>query len=113
VAKQKGTAHRAPGLGRANRKQRLREYAEGREAVLVGRKRKRRRRVMMGPIDANADLESDAEDDSGACVYSEECSGAEVRAARMTLVFAGGEPGYVVCCGVCVCGGDVAEMRCA
>ena len=106
--KQKGTAHQALGLGRANRKQRLCKYVEEREAVLAGGKCKRLRRVMMCPIDANADLEPDAEVARGTCVYSEECLGAEVCAAQLTLVSAGGESGYVVCA-VCV-GGTL--LRC-
>ena len=64
----------------------------------------------MGPIDVNANLDPDPEDTSGACVYSGECSGVEVCAVQLKLVFAGREPGYVV---FAVCVGDVTDMCCA
>jgi len=57
--------------------------------------------MMMGLIDTNANLELATEDTSGVCVYSEECLGAEVQAAWLMLVFAGREPGYIVCGGRC------------
>ncbi|KAA1470150.1 hypothetical protein DENSPDRAFT_674223 [Dentipellis sp. KUC8613] len=99
---EKGTAHKAPGLGIKNRKQRLREYAEGRRAVLglgvgLGLRRKRPRR-MMEPLDANTGEYEYECDDPTIGVDVDLVLGLEheVRAARMSVVFGGaaGGPGF-------------------
>ena len=101
---QAGTAHKAPGLGRKNRKQRLLEYAERRSALLLASgHRKRRRRPAMGALDArggNGDGEEQQEAEPYGELYYDDADADEREraAARMTIVFAGGagaEPGYV------------------
>jgi hypothetical protein len=110
---QGGTAHRAPGLGRQNRKQRLGEYAAERGAVLgfaasaaasgaVGGRTKRARGVGVGGSGA---LDSDETDEEGMETESEveeedeEDMDVDALAARVTIVFEGGRagalPGYV------------------
>lgn len=108
---QGGTAHRAPGLGRQNRKQRLGEYAAERGAVLgfaasaaasgaVGGRTKRARGVGVGgsgiPDSDETDedgMESDEIDEE-----DEEDMDVDALAARVTIVFEGGRggalPGY-------------------
>jgi len=111
---QGGTAHRAPGLGRQNRKQRLGEYAAERGAVLgfaasaaasgaVGGRTKRARGVGVG---GPGGPDSDATDEDGMGTDSDEIDEDEEEdmdvdalAARVTIVFEGGRsgalPGYV------------------
>ena len=115
---QGGTAHRAPGLGRQNRKQRLGEYAAERGAVLgfaasaaasgaVGGRTKRARGVGVG---GSGVLDSDETDEDG--MESEEIEeedeedmDVDALAARVTIVFEGGQggalPGYVSLLFVC------------
>jgi hypothetical protein len=108
-----GTAHRAPGLGRQNRKQRLGEYAAERGAVLgfaasaaasgaAGGRTKRARGVGVGNSNAP---DSDETDEDGIETESEieeeddEDMDVDALAARVTIVFEGGRggalPGYV------------------
>lgn len=110
---QGGTAHRAPGLGRQNRKQRLGEYAAERGAVLgfaasaaasgaAGGRTKRARGVGVGNPNAP---DSDETDEDGIETESEieeeddEDMDVDALAARVTIVFDGGRggalPGYV------------------
>ena len=111
---QGGTAHRAPGLGRQNRKQRLGEYAAERGAVLgfaasaaasgaVGGRTKRARGVGVG---GPGEPDSDETDEDGMGTDSEEIEeedeedmDVDALAARVTIVFEGGRggalPGYV------------------
>lgn len=112
---QGGTAHRAPGLGRQNRKQRLGEYAAERGAVLgfaasaeaagaVGGRTKRARGVGVGGSPGAPD--SDETDEDGMGTDSEEIEeedeeedvDVDALAARVTIVFEGGRngalPGY-------------------
>lgn len=110
---QGGTAHRAPGLGRQNRKQRLGEYAAERGAVLgfaasaaasgaAGGRTKRARGVGVGNPNAP---DSDETDEDGIETESEieeeddEDMDVDALAARVTIVFEGGRggalPGYV------------------
>ena len=102
---QGGTAHRAPGLGRQNRKQRLGEYAAERGAVLgfaasaaasgaVGGRTKRARGVGVGEAD------SDETDEDGMGTDSEEIEeedeedmDVDALAALVTIVFEGGRGG--------------------
>ena len=112
---QGGTAHRAPGLGRQNRKQRLGEYAAERGAVLgfaasaaasgaVGGRTKRARGVGVG---RSGVPDSDETDEDGMGTESEieeeedeEDMDVDALAARVTIVFEGGRggalPGYVL-----------------
>src|SRR5712671_4212945 len=112
---QGGTAHRAPGLGRQNRKQRLGEYAAERGAVLgfaasaaasgaVGGRTKRARGVGVG---GSRGPDSDQTDEDGMDTDSEEIEeedeedmDVDALAARVTIVFEGGRsgalPGYVL-----------------
>lgn len=112
---QGGTAHRAPGLGRQNRKQRLGEYATERGAVLgfaasaatsgaVGGRTKRARGVGVG---GPGGPDSDETDEDGMGTDSDEIEDDEEEdmdvdalAARVTIVFEGGRsgalPGYVL-----------------
>lgn len=101
-----GTAHRAPGLGRQNRKQRLGEYAAERGAVLgfaasaaasgaVGGRTKRARGVGVG---GSGVPDSDETDEDG--MESEEIEeeddedmDVDALAARVTIVFEGGRGG--------------------
>ena len=112
---QGGTSHRAPGLGRQNRKQRLGEYAAERGAVLgfaasaatsgaVGGRTKRARGVGVG---GPGGPDSDETDEDGMGTDSDEIEEDEEEdmdvdalAARVTIVFEGGRsgalPGYVL-----------------
>jgi len=112
---QGGTAHRAPGLGRQNCKQRLEEYAAERGAVLgfaasaaasgaVGGRTKRARGVGVG---GPGGPDSDETDEDGMGTDSDEIDEDEEEdvdvdalAARVTIVFEGGRsgalPGYVL-----------------
>jgi hypothetical protein len=108
---QGGTAHRAPGLGRQNRKQRLGEYAAERGAVLgfvasaaasgaVGGRTKRARGVGVGGPGARDSDETDEDMDSEELEEEEEEDmDVDALAARVTIVFEGGRngalPGYV------------------
>ncbi|KAF8270630.1 hypothetical protein EI94DRAFT_1722135 [Lactarius quietus] len=102
-----GTAHRAPGLGRQNRKQRLGEYATERGAVLgfaasaaasgaAGGRTKRARGVGVGNTNAP---DSDETDEDGIETESEieedddEDMDVDALAARVTIVFEGGRGG--------------------
>jgi hypothetical protein len=102
-----GTAHRAPGLGRQNRKQRLGEYAAERGAVLgfaasaaasgaAGGRTKRARGVGVGNPNAP---DSDETDEDGIETESEiededdEDMDVDALAARVTIVFEGGRGG--------------------
>lgn len=102
-----GTAHRAPGLGRQNRKQRLGEYAAERGAVLgfaasaaasgaAGGRTKRARGVGVGNSTAP---DSDETDEDGIETESEieeedeEDMDVDALAARVTIVFEGGRGG--------------------
>jgi hypothetical protein len=111
---QGGTAHRAPGLGRQNRKPRLGEYAAERGAVLgfagsaaasgaVGGRTKRARGVGVG---GPGEPDSDETDEDGMGTDSEEIEeedeedmDVDALAALVTIVFEGGRggalPGYV------------------
>jgi hypothetical protein len=109
---QGGTAHRAAGLGRQNRKQRLGEYAAERGAVLgfaasaaasgaAGGRTKRARGVGVG---SSGGPDSDETDEDGMETESEveeedeEDMDVDALAARVTIVFEGGRagalPGY-------------------
>ena len=110
---QGGTAHRAPGLGRQNRKQRLGEYATERGAVLgfaasaaasgaAGGRTKRARGVGVGNLNAPDSDETDVdgiETESEIEEEDEEDMDVDALAARVTIVFEGGRggilPGYV------------------
>ncbi|KAI0287334.1 hypothetical protein BC826DRAFT_54611 [Russula brevipes] len=104
-----GTAHRAPGLGRQNRKQRLGEYAAERGAVLgfaasaaasgaVGGRTKRARGVGVGGPGGGPDsdetdgdeLDTDSEEMEE---EDEEDMDVDEIAARVTIVFEGGQSG--------------------
>jgi len=105
---QGGTAHRAPGLGRQNCKQRLEEYAAERGAVLgfaasaaasgaVGGRTKRARGVGVG---GPGGPDSDETDEDGMGTDSDEIDEDEEEdvdvdalAARVTIVFEGGRCG--------------------
>jgi hypothetical protein len=111
IVLQGGTAHRAPGLGRQNRKQRLGEYAAERGAVLgfvasaaasgaVGGRTKRARGVGVGGSGARDSDETDEDTDSEDIEDEEEDMDVDALAARVTIVFEGGRsgaiPGYVL-----------------
>jgi hypothetical protein len=109
---QGGTAHRAPGLGRQNRKQRLGEYAAERGAVLgfvasaaasgaLGGRTKRARGVGVGGSGGRDSDETDEDTDSEDIEdEEEEDMDVDALAARVTIVFEGGRsgaiPGYVL-----------------
>jgi hypothetical protein len=103
---QGGTAHRAPGLGRQNRKQRLGEYAAERGAVLgfvasaaasgaVGGRTKRARGVGVGGSGARDSDETDEDTDSEEIEDEEEDMDVDALAARVTIVFEGGRNGAI------------------
>ncbi len=110
---QGGTSHRAPGLGRQNRKQRLGEYASERGAVLGfaasaaasgagGGRTKRARGVGVGNSnlpDSDETDEDEIETESEIEEEDEEDMDVDAHAARVTIVFEGGRggalPGYV------------------
>ena len=109
---QGGTAHRAPGLGRQNRKQRLGEYATERGAVLgfaasaaasgTAGRTKRARGVGVGNSNAPDSDETDEdgiETESDIEEEDEEDMDVDALAARVTIVFEGSRggalPGYV------------------
>ena len=110
---QGGTAHRAPGLGRQNRKQRLGEYAAERGAVLgfaasaaasgaVGGRTKRARGVGVGGsgVPDSDETDEDGMESEEIEEEDEEDMDVDALAARVTIVFEGGRggalPGYVV-----------------
>ena len=108
---QGGTAHRAPGLGRQNRKQRLGEYAAERGAVLgfaasaaasgaVGGRTKRARGVGVGSgVPDSDETDEDGMESEEIEEEDEEDMDVDALAARVTIVFEGGRggalPGYV------------------
>ncbi len=112
VVAQGGTAHRAPGLGRQNRKQRLGEYAAERGAVLgfaasaaasgaVGGRTKRARGVGVGVsgVPDSDETDEDGMESEEIEEEDEEDMDVDALAARVTIVFEGGRggalPGFV------------------